>query len=210
MPSESQLPRLSRIDGPSLAEEVVRAVVTRIQSTALQLGPGIEVRISGLEEVRAGTLYHEILDLVAWAQRGEGQPDEVHDLCLSAATACWPAPIEGPDLTPAELYSEADPETRIGLLIVAAFARERIARGFGVTPRDLATLAGIDQSQVRRLIREGELAVKQESERKQEIPAAAARRWLAGREVPGFRAGHNRWGDLKRSEAERRGRAGKR
>lgn len=178
-------PRLQQIDGPALAEEVVRSLVDRIQSTALQLGPGIEVRITGLEEIRAGTLYHEVLDLVAWVQRGAGERDEVHDTCLSVATACWPPPFEGADPTPAEVYSEADPETRMGLLIVAAFARERIARGFGVTPRDVAALAGVDQAHVRLLIRQGEL----EAEKGDDgitIAAETARRWLAGREVPGF------------------------
>lgn len=186
MAPRTDKPRLHLIDPKAFAEETIRLIVDHLAASAVALSPGIEVHITGLNELRASTLYNEILDLCRWAQRGEGDPTHAHDLCLSVATACWPSPLYDSGREPRELYDEADPATAPGLLIVAAFARERIHRGEPVSPRDLAALASVDQAHVRLRIREGEIGATKNEAGDLEITALAARRWLAEREVSGF------------------------
>jgi len=183
-------PRLGRIIPEQLGEQIICAMTDRISSYAISLSP-VEIHVGRLEEMRASTLWHEILGLCAWAQRGEGDPNYTHDLCLAMATACWRFAIQGDDREPRDVYEEADQATETGLLIVAGFAGEKIHCGYSTSPRELAALAGLTQHQVRLLVRDGEM--KRDGEAAEiEIPATEARRWLASREVPGFAAAKKR------------------
>lgn len=82
-----------------------------------------------------------------------------------------------------ELVPNVDPTTAIGIVLVAARARLRIARGEAITARELAHLAGCADNHVRLLIRRGAVRVQGRS---RHIGAAEAARFLAARGIPGF------------------------
>ncbi len=196
MPPRST-PRLASIDPPRLAREVVAGVVNDIQGRALALAPGLAVLVDAGEldgqrrrvaDVLPETeLYQSVLDLCAWAQRGDGHPDETHDVCLPVATAVYPGALDGSgESGPADLAGEADPTTEVGLLLVAAFAREKLSQGRALSARELATLASLSVLQLRTLIKRGELRASGGADKDWTVKATEARRWLSGRGVPGF------------------------
>jgi hypothetical protein len=93
------------------------------------------------------------------------------------------------DLAPVKL-SDLTPTSEIAVVLLAAHTRILIAEGKAVSVLELATVAGVDESSVRKCIRSGEIESTQLAARSggHQIKASIARAWLAMRHVSGFEA----------------------
>lgn len=162
--------RLRDLDPEALAREVTDAVLAHV------------LRLVDLTEPGRGSvprldrdLSRSVRCLAAYARDGTPLDAPVGEYLVSMIPL-YTSPMGESEI--ADLSSEVDPETPLGLVLVAAIARDRIATGVEMVihARELAVLAGLDVEHVRRLCRSGEI----------EQDAAGARRWLAARGVPGF------------------------
>lgn len=168
-------PRLDRLDPGRLARETVEQLVAHLERYALPLQPGVAVRVEARDPGETDLAW-SIRDLCAWAQRGEGEPAEIPDLLASVCSALYPQPIDGGADEIADLAQDADPETEIGLVLAAAWARLRLSRGESLSTAQLAALGSVDPQHVRLLVRQGEIAAEEG-----QVHADEARRWLSAR-----------------------------
>jgi len=193
--------KLAALEPLAVARDVCRAIVDHMHALGFHLGPSVEVRlhapyapadvpegadptVEGL--ARGSNLGLTVQALVTYAQRGlpvwdwedDGAVMEAFLTVLPALYSCAGRPWSDAGA----IDDEADPEEPIGLVLLGAHARARIAADDPVTARDLGVLAGIDTRHVRHLAEAGE--IKRRSDGK--YSAATARRWLAARAVPGF------------------------
>lgn len=190
MAPPTTLPRLATLDPEALARELEEQLAAHLARLAVPLSPGtVHVQRAAAGE---SDLAATVRDLHAWAARGDGDAEEALEAAGDLAAVLYRPPVGGAPAAPAELVSDVAPTTAAGLLLVAAAARCRIADGGAVAPRELAALAGVDAAHVRLLVRQGEIEARKAGAREVEIPAAAARRWLSGRGVPGFDTGKRR------------------
>lgn len=188
--------RLADLDPRAVAGEVVSQVRNHIAHLSLCLSPGIEWRESGgdggdgsLASARPAetNLGWTVEQLTRFAQVGElgdwREPATAADAILDVLSALYTSAgdpnIGGGDLD----VADADPDSAIGLVLVASHARVRLARrgGAGLSARELGALAGLSATQVRLLARQGELTLEDGV-----CPRAEARRWLSGRGVAGL------------------------
>lgn len=209
-------PVLEKLDATNVAREVVDAVREHIARLTFGLAPGCEWHEHGGFNPHAGetrddgakepaflpprphesTLWATTEDLVRYAQSGDtadwGDATGAHDAALTICSALYSsAAVSGDGL--GELVGEADPETPIGLVLVAAIARAALDGAptpdrdpAGLTVRELAALASLSAKQVKELIDAGEIRATNDGARKTRIALGDARRWLSGRGVPGF------------------------
>lgn len=171
-------------------EEVAASIVEAARAVMLafseQLAPGVEwVERKKVHPERA-RLAVSVATLVRYAKEG-GNHDEAQELVRDLSAALHRRVVDSEEAR-AEPGEELEVTTPIGLALAAASARVLLATNRPVGAPQLAILANVDASAIRRLVAAGEL----EAERLPpklggaQIRAAVARRWLAQRGVPGF------------------------
>jgi len=192
-PRPSSALRLADLDPREVANEVVGMLCDHLSRQALfALHPGHEFRLPA-ETAYGGTqLGFTAALLTLYAKTGRAGDWEDDAGCA----------VDGIQSVCEALYSQAGvpgtfdigalsdqhpgiPEEPIGLVLVGAHARVKLSSPAepGVTPRELAVLAGVTDHQIRHLARAGELELEDGI-----VPRKAARRWLGARGVPGFEA----------------------
>lgn len=194
-PRQSTVPLLRDIDPKATAIEVVTDVMTHISHVAFSLSPGVDCHLvtrdhdgkrhspNPADVAASSTLGSEVQALVLYAQRGLPVWDWTDhgcasDACLSVMSALYAcagdSTIGGGDLDDDEL----EPRDAIGTVLIAARARIRLDQGTPVDARELAVLAGLSTTQVRSLMRSGEIPHVERTAAPED-----ARRWLASRGV---------------------------
>lgn len=173
-------PRLHALTPDDVGAEAHRLVLEHLSRQAMRIGCTID-------EVGPSDLALTAADLTRYAQTGDtgdwGAADGALDAAQSICEALYAqAGVPGTFET-GELAEDADPETPIGLVLVAAFGRMAIEQKKKVPVRQLAALSGIDYKSLELLARKGELSLEDG-----QVSSAEARRWLSGRGVPGFEA----------------------
>jgi hypothetical protein len=182
MAPPSTKPILRQIDPQSLGERIATQVLEHIARLSVHLSPGVVVHIDSRDGASASGVALSVADLVAWAKDGVGALEEIPDLLLNVASILYARPIDQGTFQVSDLDEvEADPDTEIGVVLVAANARLLLARGQPIDARQLAAVSGGSAVNIRRLIREGEIGQQDGC-----VPASSARRWLSERKVPGF------------------------
>jgi len=190
-------PRLADMDPESLARDVVRRALDHVQSIVTRIDPTWSARIvtvmGGDGEMPVGPdahglgIYATVVRLAHYARTGalgDWQDDAcAQDAVLDVMSLLYSEAGSGEIRGGEYDAADHDPETPIGLVIVAAMARMRLAdrHTAGVSARELGALAGITATQVRHLSRAGEIALEDGV-----VPRREARRFLAARGVPGF------------------------
>lgn len=184
--------RLLALDPATVAVDTVRAVARHLAWSAIRLSPAQLRMVPDLgtasdAEVASTDLGLTIQSLTAYAQRGAmgDWPDVscVSDAIQSVCEALYVRPLDGGTYDGTEFDRDGDPDTAIGLVLLAAECRRSLSEGEPVTTRGLAALAGLSDSRVRQLVVAGDLRrVKHER-----IRADDAKRWLSGRGTLGYR-----------------------
>lgn len=176
----SSTPRLRDIDPAAFGAEIHDAVLGHIAHLAIRIDvtwnapQGHSSSLRWTAQLLAG--YAQIgLPATDWPDHGCAS-DALLDVC-SALYSC----AGEPDFGLGELEGEVDATTPVGIVLLAAHARVRIATRQRVPVRELAALAGVDAHHVRLLGRKGELEVDDAT-----VRAAECRRWLSGRGVKGL------------------------
>jgi len=161
-------------------QEVHDAVLRQAQRLAFNLG--FDLHDSGVSNIR---ITGEALCL--YAQTGEEPGDApIVDYLQSLAEALYRRAADGSSYSVSDLDEGADPETSWGLVVVGTAARDAIAKRKEVTAAQLAVLAGLESSSLRRLAAEGDVTPINPAGRPLRFEAKEARRWLGGRGVAGF------------------------
>lgn len=178
--------KLADLKPEAVAAEVCAAVVGHIRQLASGLSPSLADRVRGAD-AKGSDLELEVEALTGYAQRGLPVWDwkttgEVSDAMLSVLSALHTSAgspeIEGGILDAPE---DADPDSAIGVVLLAARGRWRLDDGKPIPSREIAALAGIRYQSVKDLGVKGEIAIAGG-----EVRAKEARRWLGARGVPGF------------------------
>ncbi len=179
-------PRLSTLDPRGVANEVVRLVTEHVWSLLFHLDSNARVEIP-TDGVGTSLGFSTAL-LVKWTQTGTNgedwnsgmAQDAVQMICEALYSRAGEPGTFG--IGPIEEAQEAlDPDTSIGLLLVAAWTRIQLAQGLPVSAVQLAALAGLSAEHVRLLARQGELQLVEG-----EVQSDEAKRWLKARGVGGF------------------------
>jgi len=169
MPPKPTHPRLDNIDPRELATDVRRAVTDHIEQQRISLV----------------SLRSTVADLANYAQRGLGATDWDNDercqnAIIEVAAALYScAGDRGGDFA---LPDDLDADDEIGVVLLAASARQSIALGQPVKSKELAALAGLNYQRVRELVRAGELPELKAGN----VSALQAKRFLSARKVAGF------------------------
>jgi hypothetical protein len=179
--------RLRDLTPQSVGDDVYRLVQDHVTSLLLALDPSAVWKTSP----ETSTLRWDTQLLVGYAQKGlpaTDWPDHgcALDALQSVCAALYSQAGDPGTFGVGALETEADPDSAIGVVLLAAHARQRISPRYAREPvpvRELAALAGVDPGHVRLLARQGELAVEDGH-----VRPAEARRWLSGRGVEGFAA----------------------
>lgn len=175
MAPPSKKPVLKDIDPKEIGVAASEAVLHHLARFATMMSPGVTINIHG--DPRESGLAMTVSDLCEWAQTGKGCGDtDARDTLQSVCEALYPRAIDRGTYQVADFDEDANPDTEIGLVVVAAAARLAILDGEPLSPGRLAALASLSPQQVRHLMREGELESKDG-----EIPAKVAKRWLSAR-----------------------------
>jgi len=177
------------------AERVGASVEKRLYKHATRLwarlGQGEHKRAEGAPRSLPAA---EAATLALFAQEGateeHDQADEhdaMRDVAGRLAALLWSRPIDGcePSAGPLDPSALDDLNEPITLVLVAAWARCELARGEGITARQLGALAELDARSVRRLAEAGELRW-QSGPGPLRASAADALRWLEARGVRGL------------------------
>lgn len=130
------------------------------------------------------TLGAEVQALVTYAQRGLPVWDWTDhgcaaDACLSVMAALYSS-AGGDDIGGDLDEADVEPRDAMGVVLVAARARIRLAQRTPLDARELAALSGLTAQAARHLMRAGELPAVERT-----VAAKDARRWLSGRGVIG-------------------------
>lgn len=193
MPRPTDAPRLHALDPDAVAREVddrLEAFFGRL-APALTLGFDLRAgRLAGGQSGLAATAHA----LTVYAQRGLPVWDwethgEAEDACHGIVTHLWGRPAdagrgETSDVGPLDEALSSDLDDPLALVLVAAWARVSLARGEGLTARQLAALGGMAPRAVLNLAAAGELRL--EGARPAAAPPREARRWLEARGVKGL------------------------
>lgn len=178
MAPPSTRPVLPRIDPAALAIETARTAVDHVLR--------LQMDLFGLEEASAPDPQHTeirrtVQRLAHYAVTGDALDAPVAEYLISLIPLWSAAEGNGSDV---DVGRDADPDTELGLVIVAALAREQLDTGIEpLTTAQLAALSGSSQRLVQQLVASGELAAEDGA-----VAPAEARRWLAARAVPGVSA----------------------
>lgn len=177
-------PRLATLDPATVAREAVDLVAEHVRRLTFYAGWD-----DGPSQITGGSLGLEVSQLTAYAQTGAvgDWPDASCAIgCLQTVCECLysqagvPGTFGGGPLD----TDDADPDTAIGVVILAAHARYRLdtgPRSQGVPLAELAALASVSPGRLRQLTASGELRSTDGR-----VRADDARRWLAARGVAGF------------------------
>lgn len=183
--------RLAEIDADEFASDVVRRIEEHVSSLAIALGRLVTWRSLHGEDASADWRATEIgraaAALCRYAQTGdpahvEGLPHEY----LISMVPLWTSPgARGTIDLPWEDLSGSGPEEPLEVVTLAADGRMRLGEGQPVPVRQLAALAGVQESSLRTMAsRRRKLRVSGG-----EVMAADAQRWLGARGVPGCARG---------------------
>jgi len=183
-------PRLRDLGPEAVAAEASSLLVRHLWRIAFALAPALDqgafAGLDGPALARSTDIGLTVQQLTAYARDGVlgDWPDEgcavsaVQSVCEVLYSQAGVVGTFGVG----ELVDDADPETVLGLVVVAAMARAGLARSEALTARELAALASCSADHVRLVARQGGLRRGKGGS----YSATACRRWLAGREVPGF------------------------
>lgn len=192
--------RLAEIDPDQLALKVVRAALAHVRALHDDLRPLVSsphespspLDVSPNQRAAAlGTpLGQRVRRLALWAQRGMEAEIDLPSTSVQGDLAAVLAAAYGYPLGDAAAQIEAtvDPNTALGLVLLAAAARCALILGDSLSVKALAVLAGISRRQVDRLVEERVL-VPMKGSRPVRIRARDARRWLKSVGVPGVEEG---------------------
>lgn len=131
MPRPSKTPRLSTIDPSAVATQAARATAARDQ---LPLP----------EDPMVTDLARRVASLARYAQGGDAEA-ETKDALESVGATLYGGPWA----------RVTEPSSALGVVVLAARARWKLAQAAPVQVAELAALAGLDPSHVRRLLRDG-------------------------------------------------------
>lgn len=183
--------RLGDLDPLEVAADVVTKVLQHVSRVGLGLAPSVAFDHHGpsREEMANSTdLGRTVQRLCLFAQRGElgDWPDASYGLDAArnvCETLFSQAGVPGPfGLGDAEeAAASTGPDDAIGLVLVGAIARGLLALHRSVTPRQLATLAGVSREHATRLA--PELGGRRP---RYSIKAPTAQRWLRQNHVIGI------------------------
>jgi hypothetical protein len=147
---------------------------------ALALG----LAVGPAESAGPSALRFTVQLLTGYAQSGlrmTDWPDHgcAHDAIQEVCEALYSRAGEG-TFGIGDLESEVDPDTAIGVVLLAAHARETIEGGRPASARELAALAGVDSKSLYRVCAlRGDIVDGR-------VKAKTARRWLMARGIGGF------------------------
>jgi hypothetical protein len=155
-------PRLAAIDPADVAAEVVDAVLVHVARLAMPLSPTcrVDVRSATAEERANSGLGLSVQDLARYAQTGDpgdwggddgalGVMQEIAEAYFTSASQQWRVDA---------LTDEAGaPTDAIGVVMVAAETRRRLAAGSPIPRRWLEVLLGVGERYVRKLVEAGTL-----------------------------------------------------
>jgi hypothetical protein len=184
--------KLSEINPTELARETVDAIRAHIARVAFGLGPVYQWHETSSGDGAENTdLGITVTELTKYAQTGQLgwwlHHSEPLDACLTVASAYYGA-AGWPGLPDTDFAADADPETSIGLVLVAAMARCTLAgypphgHADGLTARELAALSGLSYYHVTRLMGSGDIACSDDA-RGRVASVDEAKRWLRARGV---------------------------
>jgi len=198
MAPPATLPRLNDIDPDSVASELAslflakaRILVSVLLSPAYGLTP-LVANESSEDLLRSTELFHALKRVSLYAVYGveldaplDGYIHRLlplYDLLPQSREALG-GPISD------ETRGEREPETRFGVVIAAARAREKLDGGRVLATAELAVLASLGRRQVQHLIDAGEIKARLSTKEHREgprggawvVPAKEAARWLEAR-----------------------------
>jgi hypothetical protein len=185
-------PRVTELDPHLAALAFVRECVDYFAGAAGMLEPLCSVAEASEEALCKTDLYRRIRRVADYAVCGTRPRASVASLVAPleqfAASPLW----ERVDID--RVVSSVDPQhgddAVIKLLLVAAFARERLDAGDAVTTTDLAVLAGVTRTTVVNAINQGALTAQEQGRvggrHAYVVSARHARAWLSERRVSGF------------------------
>ena len=193
MAPPTQFPRLDQLDPLVVAGEACELVLDHVARYAVPLSPGVTLDLRGdmtAERAAASTgIGLTVQDLTRYAQRGElgDWPDAscAEDALIEVCSALYGCAGEPGTFGLGELEGETDIETPIGVVLVAAHGRWRVAMRQAVTVKAVAALASLSVNAIDALIKDGEIRLASEK-RPRTIAPKEARRFLGARGVPGF------------------------
>lgn len=190
--------KLADLDPEALGADAAARVLHTLSRLAAPLSP---VRLDVAGAAAESGLAWTVADLCRWAQTGAlGDWTDHHDAgdaLLTVGEALWSRPIDATDAghgwtvddLRSALAGDSEPDDALRYLLGCAVARWALCEGDVVTCAELAALGGVSVQRVQQLA--GDLAgtvVQRGSQRVTVIPAVTARRWLAARGAPGWRA----------------------
>jgi hypothetical protein len=179
MAPPSLKPKLNQIKPEAFALEVAHLVKNYATNYVDSLlAPAFELAATD-KTARDTTVYKVSIGLAQYALTGTGK-QKVGDH-LQALLPLMTSTIGGDELTVDNLRGEADPDTKLGLVMRACLTRAAIEHGEPVSFADLATLSSLSSRQVSQLARHGDMPVTDG-----EVQPDAARAWLIKRGAQGF------------------------
>jgi hypothetical protein len=197
MPSpETDSPRVPFVDPHEVALSFVRQCVEHVALG--ELGPVVQVGTASDDALMTTPLYKRVLQLAEYAVHGK-RPRSPVDKLVAPLDAHARSPLWeriGID----EVVASADPQRRrdaaVKLVLVAAYAREKLDENLPLTTTDLAVLAGISRSAVLQAYDKGELervSIGKPGHQGTHLVAAKdAHAWLESRSIEGVKAGTRR------------------
>lgn len=192
MSPKTDRPRLATLNPDAIAADCDERLEKHLAALAFIGGAGLHVHIQRHGEsdlaltLRALTVYAQRgLPVWDWSSHGEARDAVQKVVCRLYGRPSDALKAESDDVGPlSEIEGDLEGDDPIDLVTVAAWARVQIASGEPVTVRQLATLAGLDPSIVRRLAKDGELRLSEG--RPAVAKAKEAKRWLGARGVKGL------------------------
>ena len=142
------------------------------------------------ERARPSRIRADVRALTEYAKTGSLGPwdDEigVHDALLRVFHALRARPACPAEIDLGDLTAPGEPDTDLGRVLVAAFARMSLASPRGrLTARELAVLAGVHEDEVLASIAAGTVQAHPDSE-PPSVPSDSARAWLCRHGVEGL------------------------
>lgn len=179
MAPPSNKPRLSQLVPEQVAEDTAHRALEHVCNLTMSLlSPTAELR--GSMKPRETQIFETVRSLAHYAIHGRGLDADVHEYLVSLIPLY--TSVAGGDASVDGISDEADPETPLGLVICAALARERIDSNGSLHAVDIAALADLSATQVRLLMRTGEIPARENT-----VTAKNAKRFLQARRVAGIR-----------------------
>jgi hypothetical protein len=168
--------RLRQLD-PS---NVALAAYEQAATDAARRAKALSSQLSGAANAERSPVYRTVLRLARYAIEGEYESDDW-------TVASDVEPLAGVFAEMATVPRE--PDTALALVIMGAYARERLDTAKPVSSPELAVLAGLDRDHINRLAAEGTIPGAFRSEKSGTRPwmfrpSAALRAWLQSYNTP--------------------------